>query len=182
MKNNNGFIDTRWLVLGALALLFIIAIPFIKNKIAYKADSVATSKVTQISPTSSVLGETTSEDEPENRVNDIIENPDTYDNQIVDIEGIVDTIYGEDVFTIDGPGFMPVQNLLIVSTYIQPIENEDQIFKTGNRIRVQGTVRKMTEELKNSIVTTTVITDNLFSQYKGKPVVVATTIEKKNEE
>ncbi|SRR5258706_3977325 len=178
----NGSIDTRWIVLIALAVLFIIAIPFIKNKISYNTESVATSKISQISPTPNVLSETDSVSEAEYGVSDIIENPDTYTDQNIDMEGIVDTVYGSGLLTVDGPGFMPVQNLLVLNTYAPPGEGEDQLFITGNRIRVLGTVRKMTDEMRKSFGLTTILTDNLFAQYKGKPVVVANSVEKVGEE
>ncbi|MEO0455571.1 MAG: hypothetical protein AAF152_03180 [Cyanobacteria bacterium P01_A01_bin.114] len=68
---------------------------------------------------------------------DIAENPEQYYNQVIAVEGTVDDVYAEDVFSIDGDEIIGEDDLLVVSQFGVPSLSEDG----GEDIVVTGTLR-----------------------------------------
>lgn len=159
MDNNNEKgkkENKKWIlfwVFGISALLILVAVGFYFN---------SANQVTQ----------------SEARINKVLDTPEDYYGENVNVTGNVAKTIGTQAFTLDAPQPFSGTLLVISKESLQPIGSTglDQILSGDNRVRVQGEIRmfdlrKLEDELNTDLV------DNQFVDWNGKPVMVADSVE-----
>lgn len=117
-------------------------------------------------------------------VSEVVEEPSELFGRIVTVSGEVEQALGPNAFKLDNQKLIGGEDLLVVSATpvvpvagqpaADPVFNED-IFDDDTPLRVTGTVTKFVlADVKREFGLA--LEDNLFVEYQGKPVIIATAV------
>jgi hypothetical protein len=163
---------TSWWIVGVLVVLaLIIIIPLARrNTNNPQVQGVNTSVNQQI-------------DQDERTIGDILDNPDNYVSKQITLTGSVSKVLDPNAFNLKAPGID--RRLLVVTSNSllspQANGNNDYIYKDDDIVQVNGTIQKFdTATIGNQLGIS--FNDDQLNDYIGKPVVVAQSVTKLNNE
>lgn len=114
----------------------------------------------------------------ERRVSQILETPNTFYGTTVSIEGEIENVLGTRALTIDGPGAIGDQLLVVSRDSLEPVGGSgipQSIFSPTEVIMVEGQVREFNlNEVEQELGVD--LDDQQFSAWEGRPFVYAFSV------
>jgi len=113
----------------------------------------------------------------ESQIEKLVQSPRRYYGDEISLVGNVSSVLGSRAMTIEGPGILSDEVLVISKNPLVPIGGgfDEALYQAGTRVSIRGEARKLDidrveEELGVDLV------DSTFEEWIGKPVVIADTI------